>query len=133
MAKMECELLTAWSPERLRRELVGFILHGRRDFPQWPPTDATAMSSWVQRAALTPIVSATELAAPVVAKKTGHHMLQPMADGDARALPVHRAHHATKISPMIRSALEKIELPLVDHFMRERRPNILGMAGQKRD
>jgi hypothetical protein len=44
-----------------------------------------------------------------------------MIDRDAEAILVHAGHHAAKVLPVIRAPLEHIVLPLMDHFVGQRR------------
>ena len=43
-----------------------------------------------------------------------------MADRDAQSIAVHGRHFARKVRSVIRSSLEHIELPLVNHLVRQR-------------
>ncbi len=49
-----------------------------------------------------------------------------MVHGDRQgSVPIHLSHLAEKIRPMIRSTLQDIELPLMNHFMRQRAHDFL--------
>jgi hypothetical protein len=49
-----------------------------------------------------------------------------MVDGDRQgAVPIHLGHLAEKIRPMIRSPLQDVELPLMNHFVRQRAQDLL--------
>jgi len=43
-----------------------------------------------------------------------------MANRNAQAIAIHPRHEARKLRPMVRTSAEHIELPLVNHFMRQR-------------
>jgi hypothetical protein len=49
-----------------------------------------------------------------------------MVDGDRQgAAPIHLGHLAEKIRPMIRPPFQDVELPLMNHFMRQRIHDLL--------
>jgi len=52
-----------------------------------------------------------------------------MVDRDAEALLIHPRHHATKIHSMIGATLQDIVLRLMNHFMRQRRQNLMVLVG----
>jgi hypothetical protein len=46
-----------------------------------------------------------------------------MPDRNAEPVTIHHVHLSAKIRPVIRTAFEDVELPLMDHFMRQRTEN----------
>ena len=53
-------------------------------------------------------------------------LLHRMIDGDRQgAVPIHLGHLAEKIHPMIRPSLQNVELPLMNHFVRQRIHDLL--------
>jgi hypothetical protein len=49
-----------------------------------------------------------------------------MVDGDRQgAIPIHLGHLAEKVRSMIRSPLQDVELPLMNHFVRQRAQDLL--------
>jgi hypothetical protein len=49
-----------------------------------------------------------------------------MVDGDRQStVPIHLDHLAEKIRPMIRSALQDVVLPLMNHLVRQRVHDLL--------
>ena len=45
--------------------------------------------------------------------------IECVANRDSQAIPVHQFHHAAEIGTVIRAPLKHIELPLVNHFVRQ--------------
>jgi hypothetical protein len=77
------------------------------------------MASRLNGPALTPVDGAALLAAPGIFCQGGHFFAQRVIDRDAKAVLIHTRHHATKIHPVIRTTLQDIVLPLVNHFVRQ--------------
>ncbi len=83
------------------------------------------MPSGLNAAALSPVNGTALLAAPGELSQCRDLFVHRVIDGNTEAMPVHPAHHAAEICSMIRAALQNIVLPLVNHFMRQRRDSLL--------
>jgi hypothetical protein len=69
--------------------------------------------------ALPSVEVSASLTAPGILGEGGYLMAKRVVDRNAEAVSIHLSHHAAKIRPMVRAALQDIVLPLMDHFMRE--------------
>ena len=79
------------------------------------------MPSRLNASALPPVDGAAVLAAPSIFGQSRHFFAEGMVDRDAEPIFIHPCHHATKVQSMIRATFQNIVLPLMDHFMRQRR------------
>jgi hypothetical protein len=80
----------------------------------------------VNRLPLAAIHSSTLPATPGKSREGENLILHGMIDGDRQgAVPIHLGHLAEKIHPMIRPSLQNVELPLMNHFVRERIHDLL--------
>ena len=70
-------------------------------------------------AALTFIRSPALNATPDIMPQGFHGGLQIMVDGDAQPFTIHLGHLPQEISSMIRASFQKVELPLMNHLVRE--------------
>jgi hypothetical protein len=57
---------------------------------------------------------------PYVPGERIHVLAQRVIDRDAQPIAVHACHHALEVRAVVRTALQDIILPLVDHLMRQR-------------
>ena len=81
---------------------------------------------WLNRPPLSLVQSAALPAAPGEPRQREHFLLQRMVDGDRQSpIPIHLGHLAEKILSMIGPPLEDVELPLMNHFVRERIHDLL--------
>ena len=76
-------------------------------------------------AALSAVNGAAPLAAPDILGQGRDVFAHRVVDGNAEAFLVHPCHHAAKVHSMIRAALQNIVLPLMNHFMRQRRQDLM--------
>ena len=80
----------------------------------------------LNRASLPLVQSTTLLAAPGESSQGEDFLLQRMVDGDRQGpVSIHLGHLAEKILSMIWPPLEDVELPLMNHFVRERIDDLL--------
>jgi len=92
----------------------------RRDLSQCPFADPAPVATWLDRASLSFIDFPASSALPGVRGKCPDRLVVPMADRDAQSIAVHGRHFARKVRSVIRSSFEHIELPLVNHLVRQR-------------
>lgn len=75
--------------------------------------------AWLDRAPLTAVDPSALPAAPRKAGQREHLLLKPMIDRDGQfAAVVHLVHLAQEFLPVIRAPFENVELPLMNHLMR---------------
>ena len=80
----------------------------------------------LNRPSLPLVQSATLLAAPGESSQREDFLLQRMVDGDGQGpVSIHLDHLAEKIRAMIRPPFQNVELPLMNHFMRQRIHDLL--------
>ena len=80
----------------------------------------------LNRASLPLVQSATLLAAPGESSQGEDFLLQRMVDGERQgSVSIHLGHLAEKILSMIWPTLEDVELPLMNHFVRQRTHDLL--------
>ncbi len=87
------------------------------------------MASWLNGPALSLVHAATVLATPGILGQRGHCVAQRVIDRDTQAVPIHLGHHATKVGTMVRTTLQNIVLPLVNHFVRQSHDSVVALLG----
>ena len=91
----------------------------RIQFLQRSPAASAMVPAWLDRA---PLTAVDHSALPAAPRKTGQCedlLLKPMIDRDGQfAAAVHLVHLAQEILPVIRAPFENVELPLMNHLMR---------------
>lgn len=81
---------------------------------------ATMVTARLDRPPLTAVDAPTASATPGKPGQRQHFLLERVVDGHGKStVAVHLRHLSQKVGPVIRPPLEHVELPLVDHFMRD--------------
>ena len=78
------------------------------------------MATGTDRATLSPVLLAALPASPFIFHQGLDHVVERMVDRDTKAIAIHRLHHMMEIGTMIRSPLQPLKLPLMDHFVSQR-------------
>jgi len=92
----------------------------RRDLAQYPFADPAPVATWPDSAPLSFIDFPASSALPGVRGKCPDRLVEPVPDRDAEPIAVHGRHLVGKVRSVVRSSLEDIELPLVNHLVRQR-------------
>jgi len=91
---------------------------------------AAMVMPWLDRPPLAPVYAPTASATPGKSGQRKHFLFERVVDGHGKsAVAIHLGHLSQKVGPVIRPALEHIELPLVDHFMCEGADKFLCAVG----
>ena len=92
---------------------------------EWPSANPAMMPPRLNCPPLASVHSAALPTTPGKPREAQDFLPQGMIDGDRQgAVPVHFGHPTKKIPPMIRPSLQDVELPLMNHFMRQRAHNL---------
>ena len=84
------------------------------------------VSTRLNRSSLASIYPAALPTAPSELCKSQDFLLQGMVDGDREsAVPIHLGHLPEKARPMVWPLFQNVVLPLMNHFVRQRAPNLL--------
>jgi hypothetical protein len=100
---------------------------------QITPAFATLMVPGPDRSSLSLVGSATTKATPGVFRQLPNHMIQRVMDRDRQTALIHLTHLSREILPVVGPAFQHIELPLMNHLMRQRVDQlIMGLLVQQR-
>src|SRR5213594_3009685 len=91
-----------------------------RQLPQLSSAGPALVVAWPDGAPLALIDPAAPQAAPGIFGQCANRVVKVVADRDVQAVAIHRRHFFAKVRAVVRPFLENIELPLVDHLVRQR-------------
>jgi len=98
----------------------------REDLSQHSAAGSAPVPAWPNGALLSFVGSAAPLALPNIFSKSLRLFGKRVVDRDSQEpTPIHLSHLHEKVRSMVRSSLEHVELPLVNHLMRERAQGFL--------
>src|SRR5262245_18194847 len=88
------------------------------------------VAAWLNCPPLAAVDPAALAAAPGKAGQCMHFLFERMIDRDGEfAITIHFGHLSQKIRPMVRTSLEDVVLPLVNHFMCEGADELISATG----
>jgi hypothetical protein len=92
------------------------------------------MAAGTDGLAMAPIDASATHAMPLIAAQGIDAIIQRVMDGDIQTVLIHDRHDAAKIISVVRPAFSDVELPLVDHLMRQCLEDFrLGLVQKKRN
>jgi hypothetical protein len=84
------------------------------------------VATWLNRPSLASVYSAALPTTPGELCESQDFLLQGMVDGDREiAVPIHFGHLSEKVRPMVWPLFQNVVLPLMNHFVRQRAPDLL--------
>jgi hypothetical protein len=84
------------------------------------------VATWLNRSSLASVYSAALPTTPGELCESQDFLLQGMVDGDREsAVSIHLGHLSEKVRSMVWPPLQDIVLPLMNHFVRQRAPDLL--------